>query len=487
MYFSSPPNQYEVSYTGSNEGNRAALKRYNERERQAAIRREEREKQASKRREEQDKIASMRREERKKIALMGRAEYRLPRIKEKWLKIAIRAYEEQETIDLERHEQQKKQPLDQSRLPDSSLGNDAGTGHSRTFNKDSLTTVRAKLEEVARSQEMLRETREMLLVERSQVRATGGAVRKQRTVTETTSSGESTTAYEIPIVLSDAKTGPQEPPRQINAIGDYCAKFNFIKEDYAFRLGLKISRKSTRSVIIGSGMKIMTIGTTCLPPFRFQEEMELHSPLFHVVPKCLHNIILGRSFLKITQTFSTLANFARRVKERMTNGVTHQLLYLGDSVPHFSGLINGKPQEALADSGAKVLVMDEDFARRNKLVVDRGAKFRTTLKFADESTAKTSGMARGVRWEFGPGGEGSHTLDFHVLRNAPSDVILSDSFLFSTKAFSKYECFLIDEDDEDGIDEDAFFFAIDVDKRQHSPGIFHVSPSKNLRFDIMFR
>jgi hypothetical protein len=71
----------------------------------------------------------------------------------------------------------------QSRLPNSSLGNDAGTGHSRTFDEDSLAAVRTKLEEVARSQEMLREAREMLLVERSQVRATGEAVHKQRTAT----------------------------------------------------------------------------------------------------------------------------------------------------------------------------------------------------------------------------------------------------------------------------------------------------------------
>ncbi|KAF2691179.1 hypothetical protein K458DRAFT_355739 [Lentithecium fluviatile CBS 122367] len=297
------------------------------------------------------------------------------------------------------------------------------------------------------------------------------------------SSSDKTTIYEIPIVIGHP-TASRESQRQVNAFGDYCAKFNFIREDYASRLDLSIDRTTGLSVTIGNGKKLTTVGTTFLPPFRFGDETESHSPLFHVIPKCLHNIILGRSFLKMTNTFSTLANFARRVKERVLHGITHHhFLYLGESMPRFSGLVNGKPQEALADSGAKVLVIDEDFAQKNHMIINHGS--RTTLRFADESTAETSGMVHGVQWEFGSGGHGTHTLDFHVLRNAPADVILSDSFLFGNNAFSQYNCYLVDDDEDD---DDAFFFAIDVDKRHHCPGTTNsTSASQTKHIELVYR
>lgn len=287
-------------------------------------------------------------------------------------------------------------------------------------------------------------------------------------------SEETTTVYEIPIMSSNRRNGDGEL-LQIDALGDYCAKFNFIKEDYAARLGLSVNRKKIQSIRIGSGKRITTIGTTSLLPFRFKDETDLHSPLFHVIPNCLHNVILGRPFLKMTQTFSALANFTRRVKERVLHGFAHHFLYLGDSMPRFSGLINGKPWEALADSGSKVPVMDEAFAQKSGLRIAREQRYKTTLRFADGSTAETSGMVHGVQWEFGPGGEEKHFLDFHVLRNAPADVILSDRFLFGTNAFSRYDCYLVDDEEEE--DDDAYFFAIDLDKQQRAQGMLTVPGS----------
>jgi hypothetical protein len=43
------------------------------------------------------------------------------------------------------------------------------------------------------------------------------------------------------------------------------------------------------------------------------------------------------------------------------------------------------------------------------------------------------------------GVSGEHDLDIHILKNAPAAVILSDDFLFGTNAFSKYDCYLLDE------------------------------------------
>jgi hypothetical protein len=242
-----------------------------------------------------------------------------------------------------------------------------------------------------------------------------------------------------------------------------------MKEAYANKLRLDIDRSQSSEVTIGSGKKVVTTGVA-KTSFRFKDEAEEYTLIFHILPSCIHNVILGKGFLKATNTFSNLANKARRIKERILDGITHRhLLYLGDSAPRFGGLINGAPEEALADSGAKVLVMDEDYAMSIGLSVEKGRKHRTRLKFADNSTAYTSGTTYGVEWEFGHGGGASDRflLDFHVLKNAPANVILSDEFLFGTDAFIEYECFLVDEDDED---DDAFFFAIDVDANHPTQG-----------------
>jgi hypothetical protein len=135
-----------------------------------------------------------------------------------------------------------------------------------------------------------------------------------------------------------------------------------MKEAYAKGLGLSINRGDISTVRIGSGKRLITVGTV-VTPFRFKEEPEVYSLAFHILPDCIHNVILGKAFLKATNTFSSLANKARRVIRRAVKGMTRHLFYLGHSAPRFTGLLNGQKQEALADSGAKVLIMDEDYAR----------------------------------------------------------------------------------------------------------------------------
>jgi len=278
-------------------------------------------------------------------------------------------------------------------------------------------------------------------------------------VPKQTTTNQDSRVFEIPSYLASTHF--------TNALGDYCAKRNFMKEEYAIRLGLSIDRKDTSDVAIGSG-KVTTTGTA-RTLFRFKDENQAYPLTFHLLPKCIHDVILGKPFLKATSTFSNLLSKTRRVKERILKGIAHHhLLYLGDSAPRFKGLLNGAPIEALADSGAKVMVMDEDYARSIGLSVSTEQGCRTKLIFADDSTAYTSGMTYGVEWAFGLDGSNKrYTVDFHILKNAPASVILSDTFLFDAEAYSRYECYLVDEDDED---DDAYFFAIDVDVRYSGQG-----------------
>jgi hypothetical protein len=164
------------------------------------------------------------------------------------------------------------------------------------------------------------------------------------------------------------------------------------------------------------------------------------------------------------------ANYAKRVVSRFTAGLKSlYCLYLDNAAPMFTGRLNGQAQLALADSGSRVLLMDAKYARLVGLSIVDGQQYRTQLHFVDGSTASTSGMTFGGQWQFGTDGAGKgHFLDFHNFENAPAPVILSEDFLFgTTNAFVEYDCFLVDEDAED---ENAHFFAIDIDTDYHRNG-----------------
>lgn len=270
------------------------------------------------------------------------------------------------------------------------------------------------------------------------------------------------TVYEIPSILAQA--------HRVEALGDTAARYNFMQEEYAVRMGFPIHREDTRKVAITKQHSVTTTGTTQVP-FRFAGEDDVYSLVFHLLPSCIHSVILGKAFLKATKTFSKLKNRMRRVTERVVQGLSHfHLLYLGESAPKFTGLLNGRPREALADSGANGLIMDEDFARKMGIPIVEDDAHKHTVRFADNTTARTSGMSYGVRWEFGLGGvEKEHLLDFHILKNAPANVILSDEFLFGTNAFAEYDCYLVDEDDEDE-EADAYFHGIRIDKSHKTAG-----------------
>jgi len=273
-----------------------------------------------------------------------------------------------------------------------------------------------------------------------------------------------TEVFEIPSVIASR--------HMANVLGDLCAKKNFMKTAYAERLGLEINRGSIFTVSIGSGKQIKTSGMV-ETSFRFRDEPGIYSLVFHLIPDCIHDVILGKRFLKATQTFSSLANRARRVVKRIVHGLTpRDCLYLGDAAPRFTGLLKGQTQEALADSGCKILIMDECYARSVGLAIVNDAHHRIKLRFADGSTAMTSGMTCGVDWQFGPEKDSEkHPLDFYILRDAPAPVILNDTFLFQTNAFSEFDCYLVDEDDED---EEAYFFGINVDTNYYPQGAYRL-------------
>jgi hypothetical protein len=295
--------------------------------------------------------------------------------------------------------------------------------------------------------------------------------------TEVFKLSNTTTVFEIP--------GWIEHRHGVSALGDTGAKYSFMNYSYAERLGLPIQRQKVSKITIGSGNLISTAGTVT-SRFRFRNEPEVYSIIFYLLPNCIHDVILGKAFLKGTNTFKSQFHQASRVVKRVIQGIFRRdFFYLGDSAPAFTGLLNGRPKSALADSGSSLLIMDGVYSRSLGLPISSEKEYCNRLRFADNSTAMTSGMIHGVRWEFGIGGDSEeHILEFHILENAPAAVILSDDFLFGTNAFSRYDCYLVDEDDED---EEAYFFAIDRDNNYRQQGKFRSFQSTSCKIMIDLR
>jgi len=199
--------------------------------------------------------------------------------------------------------------------------------------------------------------------------------------------------YEIPSVLTGT-TGPL----QVSALGDTCAMFNFMSPVCAASLGLKVDTTASKVVTVGSGARLQTAGVV-ETQYHFQGEPEsTYSLMFHILPNAVQHLILGRTFLKLTRTYTTRANFLTRVKKTVMNTLRqHRLLYLGDNAPKFLGRLNGTFVDALADTGSNVLIMDEAYAHEHGLLIKRGRQYRTRLLFADGTTKMTSGVTSKVR------------------------------------------------------------------------------------------
>jgi hypothetical protein len=272
--------------------------------------------------------------------------------------------------------------------------------------------------------------------------------------------------YKIPSVIASQ--------HNVDALGDYCAKYNFMSPKYAKRVGLTVNRTDLKSVSIGSGKRVWTLGSV-ETGVSFKCEADLYAEVFHILPGCIHDVIFGKPFLMITKTFSSTVNRVRRVVKRVAQSLLpHNFCFLGTSAPSFAGLLDNQRHEALADSGCKIPILDEEFARSNGFLIHEGLENRTKIRYADGSPGVTSGMVYGVRWRFGPeGASEEHILDFHVLKNAPAPIILSEDFLFTTDAFAEFDRFLLDKDDE--VEDEAYFFAIDTEKGHIKDGMLAIT------------
>ena len=235
-----------------------------------------------------------------------------------------------------------------------------------------------------------------------------------------------------PDVFSEPTVSGRLQGADVSAFPDTGAAANYLSLPYTQLHGLAINKSARKSVKVGDGSMISVIGTTILP-FSFAGELTRHNLTFHVLRNSVHDIILGSTFLRATETFT---RFAHRVGRKIRRSVSHRICYLG-SQQYVNGQASGVGVDAVPDTGADVSVMSTQFAVANGFEVDYDEQHRILLEFADGSTARAQGVVMDVAWEFGAD-ENTSPTDVYVLSSLPVDLVLGFGFLCQTEAFQEH-------------------------------------------------
>ena len=239
--------------------------------------------------------------------------------------------------------------------------------------------------------------------------------------------------YEVPGNLNGAR---------VMAFLDTGAEESVISLDFAVRNKLDLQRDSQLKFQLPTGKVSRSVGTAYLP-WQFANEPKVFKILFSVLPECTHDVIIGRKFLKFTQT---LTKFVHRIKTKLLPfrprlGVK----LLGSQRQRVRGSLDGERVVAVPDTGSDVMLVSTAYAKQRGFRIFGQNNCRSELEFADGSRAFTRGLVKDVDWSF-DGSDISYQCDFHVLDNLPVDVVLSNDFLFDVNAFSEYGSSFFEDD-----------------------------------------
>jgi hypothetical protein len=232
---------------------------------------------------------------------------------------------------------------------------------------------------------------------------------------------------------------------------DNQSAYDIMSHDYAKRNHFEIMSSTKGKLRTARGAMVNTLGTVSRP-IRFAGESETYMREFHVLPKCVHDIILGSPFLRLTQTFT---KFRHRIVNKLRGlSSRHRVCFTGSSQQMLAGWANGQSVLALPDTGSDICLMSAQYARERGYRVDTDPRHRQLLEFVDGSTAETLGRVEGFQWEFDKSDIQLHTPEIHVLEDLQTDLLLGYDFLMETDAFSTHEELFVDiEPHDEHVDE----------------------------------
>ncbi|KAJ9630978.1 hypothetical protein H2203_001506 [Taxawa tesnikishii (nom. ined.)] len=228
---------------------------------------------------------------------------------------------------------------------------------------------------------------------------------------------------------------------KVSATADTGSDLDIISASFARKHSLTVDKRTAHTFRLPSRRSIRSTGTVSLP-FSFAGEKSRYERVFHVIENCVHDVILGRGFLNLTET---LTKFAKRITKKLSSPLKRlQMCLLDAPSQRVWGSINGRSVSALPDTGSDLLIMSRRFAESAGFTITMGGPCKTCVQFADGSYAYTSGVVLGADWRFSRDEslKGRFKGDFHILDDFPFDVVLSNELLFDTEAFSQFgHCF----------------------------------------------
>lgn len=236
----------------------------------------------------------------------------------------------------------------------------------------------------------------------------------------------------------------------IRAFPDNASSRNIVSHEFAKRNHLHIDSSTEGKLQTAAGSKVNTLGTVTMP-FRFVGEGREYTQQFHVLPKCLYDVILGSPFLRMTKTFT---HFAHRVIKKLRSASSNfRVCFTGSPQQMLAGWADGESTLALPDTGSDVCLMSLEYARARGYRIDTDYKHRKRMEFVDGSTAEALGRVEAFQWEFELSGSQVYYPDVYVLDGLQTDLLLSYDFLMDSDAFSVHEQLFVDtEPREDSVD-----------------------------------
>lgn len=231
----------------------------------------------------------------------------------------------------------------------------------------------------------------------------------------------------------------------VEALPDSGADMCFISLKLASGLGLDPAAGTQKRITLANKKHVQSPGMVEVP-WRFAREQKAHILNCWILPGCVHDLVLGNRFLRVTQT---LTKFKNRIKSKLVELPRRlRLRLLGEEKQRLWGSLDGHLTAALPDTGSDVMLISGAYARKIGLTIDRDFENWLEVEFADGTTDWTSGVVRDVPWNVG--GE-TVRCDFHVLDDLCVDVILSKNYLFDLSVFSEHSECLFDADSEEDL------------------------------------
>jgi hypothetical protein len=237
----------------------------------------------------------------------------------------------------------------------------------------------------------------------------------------------------------------------VMAFPDTCSSVNIISEQFLHRRNIAFDSQLQHSFRLPDGKEVNSIGVVELE-FRLEGDASLHQQAFSVLRNCVHDVILGHSFLERIQLFTKFIHRLEWIPRALLARVPRVCLV-------------ESPQQAVRGS-INVNLISRALAESLGFLIDTDSHRVITLEFIDGSTASTYGVIPDAEWRFDEHEESTETssprqpsptmlstvvrdwnfgddatstdvylCDFYVLDNLTTFVILSSDLLLGSNAF----------------------------------------------------